>query len=74
MLREQFKPTKIKLGVMGDVVPHLRWQVIARFDWSGHFPGSVWAAPQRKLNAQELGQLALQCAQFDQLLAEKPAS
>ena len=74
VLREQLKPTKINLAALGNAVPHLHWHVVARFDWDSHFPGSVWATPQREANAQKVAQLALQCEQVNRLLAEKLAS
>ncbi len=69
VLREQLKPSKINLAALGNAVPHLHWHVIARFDWDSHFPGSVWAAPQRTPDADKLTQLALQCEQINFLLA-----
>jgi diadenosine tetraphosphate (Ap4A) HIT family hydrolase len=54
-LRELLAPTKINLASLGNMVPHLHWHVIARFDWDSHFPQPVWATRQRE--AAE-GQLA----------------
>ena len=47
VLREHLAPTKINLAALGNMVPHLHWHVIARFDWDSHFPSPVWAAAQR---------------------------
>ncbi len=74
VLREQLNPTKINLAALGNMVPHLHWHVAARFDWDSHFPGSVWAAPQRAQDADKLTQLTLKCEQINALLAEKLAS
>lgn len=46
-LRDHLAPTKINLAALGNMVPHLHWHVIARFDWDSHFPAPVWAAAQR---------------------------
>ena len=46
-LRSLLSPTKVNLAALGNVVPHLHWHVIARFDWDSHFPAPVWAAAQR---------------------------
>lgn len=73
-LREQLQPTKINLAALGNAVPHLHWHVMARFDWDSHFPGSVWATPQRATDAEQLTQLALQCEQVNRLLAAKLSS
>ena len=73
-LREQLQPTKINLAALGNVVPHLHWHVMARFDWDSHFPGSVWAVAQRVVDAEKLAQLARDCEQINHLLAEKLTS
>ena len=46
-LRDHLQPTKINLAALGNMVPHLHWHVIARFDWDSHFPAPVWAAAVR---------------------------
>ena len=51
VLRDRLRPTKVNLASLGNVVPHLHWHVIARFDWDGYFPQSIWAARQREPNA-----------------------
>ena len=70
-LREQLQPTKINLAALGNAVPHLHWHVIARFEGDSHFPASVWAAPQRAIDAEKLAHLALQCEQLNRLLVAK---
>jgi len=57
MLRH-LAPTKINLATLGNAVPHLHWHAIARFDWDSHFPGSVWAAPQRQPAVTQLADVA----------------
>ena len=53
-LRAHLQPTKINLATLGNMVAHLHWHVIARFDWDSHFPAPVWAAAQRERDpAQE---------------------
>ena len=53
-LRQQLQPTKINLATLGNMVAHLHWHVIVRFDWDSHFPAPVWAAAQRERDvAQE---------------------
>jgi len=46
-LRAHLQPTKINLAALGNVVAHLHWHVIARFDWDTHFPAPVWAQALR---------------------------
>ena len=71
VLREQLLPTKINLATMGNIVPHLHWHVIARFNWDSHFLASVWAVPQRAVNGDKLTHLALQCQEVNRLLVAK---
>lgn len=59
-LRSSLAPTKVNLATLGNVVPHLHWHVIARFDWDSHFPAPVWAAAQR---AEVAGGAAARLAQ-----------
>jgi diadenosine tetraphosphate (Ap4A) HIT family hydrolase len=47
-LRAHLNPTKVNLAALGNVVPHLHWHIIARFEWDSHFPGAVWAPAQRE--------------------------
>lgn len=70
-LREQLQPTKINLAALGNAVPHLHWHVIARFNWDSHYPGSVWAAPQRADSAEKLADVAGKCVRVNRVLAEK---
>jgi len=57
-LREQLQPRKVNLATLGNVVPHLHWHVIARFDWDSHFPAPIWAAAQRPADGAQLAALA----------------
>jgi diadenosine tetraphosphate (Ap4A) HIT family hydrolase len=50
VLRERLEPTKINLASLGNVVPHLHWHVIARFDWDARWPAPVWAPVQREVD------------------------
>lgn len=47
-LRSLLAPTKVNLASLGNVVPHLHWHVIARFDGDSHFPAPIWAAARRE--------------------------
>ena len=73
-LREQLQPTKINLAALGNVVPHLHWHVIARFDWDSHFPAPVWASAQRPRALAQEAALAQQLPQVDALLAQTLAT
>jgi len=58
VLIETLRPTKVNLAALGNVVPHLHWHVVARFDWDSRFPQPIWAPPQRELAAPAATRLA----------------
>ncbi len=64
-LPADLQPTKINLASLGNVVPHVHWHVIARFDWDSHFPDPVWAAPKRPDAAEKLQALHAQLPALD---------
>lgn len=47
-LRNLYKPTKINLASLGNVVPHLHWHVIPRFSDDPHFPQPIWSNALRE--------------------------
>jgi diadenosine tetraphosphate (Ap4A) HIT family hydrolase len=57
-LLRHLQPAKVNLASLGNAVPHLHWHVIARFDWDSHFPGAVWAPPERAPDPARLRELA----------------
>lgn len=70
VLRAELQPTKINLAALGNMVPHLHWHVIARFDWDSHFPAPVWAGPQRPPDVEKLAQLAARCLEVNRVMAQ----
>ena len=56
-LRARLQPTKINLAALGNLVPHLHWHVVARFEGDSHFPAPVWSAPARPVNAALMAQV-----------------
>lgn len=47
-IREVLSPDKINLASLGNVVPHMHWHVIPRFNKDRHFPNPIWGSPQRE--------------------------
>lgn len=74
VLREALQPTKINVASLGNVVPHLHWHVIARFDWDSHFPNPVWGAPVRELASPAVERLPLPLAELDARMARRLAN
>lgn len=73
-LRDHLQPTKINLAALGNMVPHLHWHVIARFDWDSHFPAPVWAAAVRDRVPAREEALRAQLPALERALAERLAT
>ena len=70
-LREHLVPTKINLAALGNMVPHLHWHVIARFDWDSHFPAPVWASPVRQRSPERESALEVFRPQLHAVIAHR---
>jgi diadenosine tetraphosphate (Ap4A) HIT family hydrolase len=47
-VRDIMRPDKINLASLGNVVPHLHWHVIPRFENDRHFPNPIWSEAKRE--------------------------
>jgi diadenosine tetraphosphate (Ap4A) HIT family hydrolase len=50
-------PRKVNLAALGNIVPHLHWHVIARFEWDSHFPAPIWAPERRPVPHAQVASL-----------------
>ena len=66
-LRARLAPAKINLASLGNLVPHLHWHVIARYDWDARWPAPIWAPKQREVSGAEQ-RLAVPLSQLDQAM------
>ena len=58
VLLARLAPAKVNLAALGNLVPHLHWHVVARFEWDSHFPQPIWGERQRDFDAGQLERLA----------------
>lgn len=70
VLIEQLRPAKINLAALGNMVPHLHWHVIARFEWDSHFPQAVWGPRQREVPGGAQSRLNCSIEDLDALVVE----
>jgi len=68
-VRQHLQPTKVNLAALGNVVPHLHWHVVARFDWDSRFPAPLWAPAARAPDAPRLTALRERLAECDDAIA-----
>ncbi|GAB3768610.1 HIT domain-containing protein [Ramlibacter monticola] len=74
-LLRHLQPDKVNLASLGNAVPHLHWHVIGRFAWDSHFPGAVWAQPQRPADPVRLQAVEERLAEVEQdLMSLAPRS
>lgn len=70
VLRQKLAPTKINLASLGNVVPHLHWHVVARFEWDSHFPAPLWAAAVRPVHTRRHEELVASMPAVDEALRQ----
>lgn len=69
VLVERLRPNKINLAALGNMVPHLHWHVIARFEWDSHFPQPIWGTRQRDVQPVPTARLACGLTDLDAAIA-----
>jgi len=78
LLRHHVQPAKVNLASLGNIVPHLHWHVIARFEWDPAWPAAAWATPQRSADAAAVAAIEARRpvleAALAQALAPRPAN
>ena len=74
VLREALRPAKINLASLGNMVPHLHWHLIARFEWDSHFPSPIWAAARRSVDGPAEARLAITLPALDRRVEQALAA
>ena len=63
-IRETMHPDKVNVASLGNMTPHVHWHVIPRYRDDRHFPGPIWATPQRDCGPNEGSERAARAAQL----------
>jgi diadenosine tetraphosphate (Ap4A) HIT family hydrolase len=66
VLIERLRPSKVNLAALGNMVPHLHWHVVARFEWDSHFPQPIWGLRQREVTPAPSTRLAVPLEALDE--------
>ncbi len=69
VMRDALVPAKINLAALGNMVPHLHWHIVARFEWDSRFPQSIWGERQRTVEPAPAARLAVGLAELDRRVA-----
>jgi diadenosine tetraphosphate (Ap4A) HIT family hydrolase len=67
---EVMQPDKVNLAALGNMVPHLHWHVIPRYQQDITFPGSVWSTSVRDSNVAHLAAQFVKVPALKQKLIE----
>jgi len=53
-VRHVMHPDKVNIAALGNMVPHIHWHVIPRYQDDAFFPGSAWSKRVRESHASKL--------------------
>ena len=49
---DYFNADKINIASFGNMLPHVHWHVMARFEQDSYFPEPMWGSKQREANLE----------------------
>lgn len=50
VLNKTFEPTKMNYELLGNMVPHMHWHLVPRFDTDPLWPKPIWAEPHEEVH------------------------
>jgi diadenosine tetraphosphate (Ap4A) HIT family hydrolase len=53
-IRQVMRPHKVNIAALGNMVPHIHWHVIPRYQDDAFFPGSVWSSKTQETPKEAL--------------------
>ena len=71
VIRRELSPDKINLASLGNVVPHVHWHVIPRWQNDRHFPNPVWGEAKRDVPPRPVDLTGLKAAIASALLMQE---
>lgn len=67
---QNLQPKKINLASLGNMVPHVHWHIVARFEWDPWWPAPIWAAATCAVDVEQVENVKNQLAQLDEKIAQ----
>lgn len=67
---ESMRPTKVNWDQLGNMVPHLHWHLIARYEDDATFPDSIWSLRRRQTAEEVLARRKEQANMCSKLIKE----
>lgn len=70
-VREVMQPHKMNVASLGNVVPHLHWHVIPRYEDDAHFPDPIWGQVRRTTSSAALARRKALVPRLQEVLLER---
>ncbi|GIZ50879.1 HIT family protein [Noviherbaspirillum aridicola] len=70
-VREAMAPDKVNVASLGNVVPHLHWHVIPRYENDAHFPNPIWGELRRTPDPSDIEQRRARVERLRELLQDR---
>ena len=70
-VREVMQPHKINVASLGNMVPHVHWHVIPRYENDAHFPNPIWAEVKRTPVSADLAKRKVLVPKLREMILER---
>jgi diadenosine tetraphosphate (Ap4A) HIT family hydrolase len=67
-VRHVMHPDKVNIASLGNMVPHIHWHVIPRYQDDAFFPGSAWSKRAQELPASKLAERRQLASQLPEVI------
>ena len=70
-VREVMQPHKVNVASLGNVVPHVHWHIIPRYEDDAHFPDPVWSPVRRTPSSASLARRSALVPKLREVLLDR---
>jgi diadenosine tetraphosphate (Ap4A) HIT family hydrolase len=70
-VREVMQPDKVNVASLGNVVPHVHWHIIPRYENDAHVPNPIWGEIKRTPASADLGKRSALVPRLREKLLER---
>ena len=70
-VREVMQPDKVNVASLGNVVPHMHWHIIPRYENDAHFPNPIWGEIKRTPSSADLAKRSALVSRLREKLLER---
>ncbi|HYC42664.1 MAG TPA: HIT family protein [Noviherbaspirillum sp.] len=70
-VREVMQPDKVNVASLGNVVPHMHWHIVPRYENDAHFPNPIWGEIKRTPSSADLAKRSALVSRLREKLLER---